>query len=417
MAYRIHEIEVTTALPRIALGAGEDGVALVVRRHGVPVGFVLEAVPPGAALEPHDVDRLLARADAGRLRPAARALRRVPARLPSLTIAVCTHDRPERLARCVASLRVLRASRWATALDLELLVVDDAPSTDATRALVVALPDVRYVRERHVGLDFARNRAWREAGGEFVAYVDDDVTVDAGWLEGFVEACSEHPDAAAVTGPVLPLELATPAQVLFERFGGFGHRFAKARFGPTRDGDPVYPCAPGILGTGCNMALRRDALRALGGFDEALDTGRPLPGGGDLDVLYRLVRAGGHVVVEPRCLVFHEHRRELHALRHQMWTWGLGTMAFLAKSYRADAANRARIRRRVVEWFGHRVKSLAAACAGRAVLPLGTLLAMTAGGIVGLLGEYDRSRRRVARIRREVAALESADDERASDTG
>lgn len=410
MAYRIHEIDLSTAPPRIALGADEDGVGFVVRRDGVPVGFVLEATAPGSVLEPRDVDRLLARADAGRLRPTPRPLRRVPARLPSLSIVVCTHDRPDKLARCVESLRRLRARRWAAAVELDLLIVDDAPSTGATRALVAALPDVRYAREPHVGLDFARNRAWREARGEWVAYVDDDVVVDAGWLDGFVEAWIEHPDAVAITGPVLPLELATPAQVMFERYGGFGHRFEKTRFGPTRDGDPVYPCAPGILGTGCNMALRRDAVRALGGFDEALDTGRPLPGGGDLDMLYRLVRAGGHVVVEPRCLVFHEHRREIPALRHQMWTWGLGTMAFLAKSHRTDPDNRERIRRRVVRWFGHQMKSVAAACVGRGVLPIPALVALTAGGVVGLLGEYDRSRHRVERIRRDVAARAGRDD-------
>lgn len=404
MRYRIHDIDLVMPLSRVALRDDEAGLALVVRRGGAPVGFVLEPAAPGRVFAPADVARVLRDADPDWCAPAVSPPQPAFARAPSLTIAVCTHDRPELLARCVRSLRVLRARPAAAFVALDLLVVDDAPTTEATRALVGALPDVRYVREPHVGLDFARNRALREARTTFVAYVDDDVTVDAGWLAGFVEACSEHPDAVAVTGPVLPAELATPTQVLFERFGGFGHRFAKARFGPARAGDPVYPCAPGLLGTGCNMIVRRDVARELGGFDEALDTGRPLPGGGDLDMLYRLVRAGGPIVVEPRCLVFHAHRRDHAAFRHQMWTWGLGTMAFLAKSHRTDRANRARIRRRIVQWFALRARSIAAACAGRDTLPLDVSLAMTAGGVVGLCGEYRRSERRVARIRGEVAA-------------
>ncbi len=391
-------------LSRVALRDDETGIALVVRRGGAPVGFVLEPATPGRVFAPLDVARLLRDADADWRAPVVPPPRPAFTHAPSLTIAVCTHDRPELLARCVRSLRTLRARPAAAFVALDLLVVDDAPTTEATRALVAALPDVRYVREPHVGLDFARNRALREARTTFVAYVDDDVIVDGGWLAGFVEACTEHPDAVAVTGPVLPAEIATPTQVLFERFGGFGHRFVKARFGATRAGDPVYPCAPGLLGTGCNMAVRRDVVRELGGFDEALDTGQPLPGGGDLDVLYRLARAGGPIVVEPRCLVFHAHRRDHAAFRHQMWTWGLGTMAFLAKSYRRDRANRARIRRRIAQWFAQRSMDIAAACARRDTLPLDVILAMTAGGLVGLCGEYGRSERRVARIRREVAA-------------
>ena len=402
--YRIHDIDLALPLPSIVLGKDEAGIALLVRRHRVPIGFVLEDLAPRTVLEPTDVTRLLARTDPRWLLSTPRPPARTPTRPLSLTIVVCTHDRTDRLARCLRSLRRLRTSRLAEAVDLEMLVVDDAPSSDATHALVAPLPDVRYVREPHLGLDFARNRALREARGAFVAYVDDDVVVDTGWLDGFVEACTEHPDAVAVTGPVVAYELETAAQVLFERFAGFGPRFAKRRFGATHAGDPTYPCAPGMLGTGCNMTVRRDVARALGGFDEALDTGRPLPGGGDLDMLYRLARAGGPIVVEPRCLVMHEHRRKLVDFRHQMWTWGLGTMAFLAKAHRTDRAARPRIRRRVAQWFGFRLKSFAAACVGRDTLPIGTILAMTAGGVVGLCGAYGRSGRRVARIRREVAA-------------
>src|SRR5690242_18264846 len=226
--------------PRVVLRDDEAGLALLVRRDGAPVGFVLEPATAGRAFQPDDVARLLRRVDpdsAGRVRPPTRA---AEAPVASLTIAVCTHDRPDRLARCVRSLRALRAGSAAASVEVDLLVVDDAPSTEATRAVIAALPDVRYVREPHVGLDFARNRALREARTTFVAYVDDDVVVDPGWLDGFVEAVVEHPDAAAVTGPVLPYELATPTQVLFERFGGFGHRFTKARFGAVREGDPIY---------------------------------------------------------------------------------------------------------------------------------------------------------------------------------
>ena len=94
--------------------------------------------------------------------------------------------------------------------------------------------------------------------------------------------------------------------------------------------------APEFSATGCNMAFRRDVLLEIGGFDEALDTGAPLPGGGDLDIFYRIIRAGYVLVYEPSYMVFHEHRESVSALRRQYYTWGLGLMAFVEKSYRND---------------------------------------------------------------------------------
>lgn len=404
MPYRLHDLEVTEPLPQLALAPTENGIGMLVRRFGVPLGFVLRALPPGTLLGPADIARALD--EAGLAWRAPRAPQPSPPlpRHPSLTIAVCTHDRSELLEACLRSLQTLRCS-----MELDILVVDNAPSDDRTATLVDGFPGVRYVREPHCGLDFARNRAWREARGEFVAYFDDDVTVDPGWLAGFLEAYAEHPDVAAVSGPVLPAELLTPVQILFEEYGGFGHRFAKIRYGPSLAGDPLYPCSPGIFGTGCNMTIRRDVLAALGGFDEALDTGAPLPGGGDLDMFYRLVRAGQPVVVEPRCLVFHRHRREYRAFRHQMWTWGLGVMAFVAKTYRNDPAMRPRLRLLVRRWFQHRMLAIVATAIGRGSRPIGVEVALTAGGIVGLCGEYRRSCRRVARIRADVARTQAAE--------
>jgi glycosyltransferase involved in cell wall biosynthesis len=416
--FRLATIDLARPLPSIALDEGENGVGLTIRLDGRPIGFVLRDLPQGTTLEPAAVARLLGHAErlalleerirrelldweaAGPERLAGTAIGALPRPVPSLTAVVCSHDRPRLLERCLESLVTLRARAASTGAALEILVVDNAPSDDRTRDVAARAPGVRYVREPLVGLDFARNRGLEAASGDFVAYFDDDVVVDPAWLEGFVEAWSAHPDCAAITGPVLPLELVTPAQIEFERLGGFGHRFRRIRFGPTLATNDVYPCGPGIFGAGCNMAFRRDALRRLGGFDEALDTGAPLPGGGDLDVFYRLVRARHVLVSEPRCLVLHQHRREYGQLRHQLWTWGLGFMAFVGKSYVADPSQRAKFRRLLVWWLGRGARMLVQRARGDDAPPVGLVLAELAGGVIGLCGEYGRSRRRVARLRR-----------------
>jgi hypothetical protein len=157
------------------------------------------------------------------------------------------------------------------------------PPDDATASVVAQFPGVRYIVEKCAELDFARNRAWVEAHGEWIAYLDDDVTVDRWWFEGLQEAWRENQEASAFTGLVMPLELSSPAQVLFERRDGFRRGFDKRRYAASLPENPLYPCGAGIFGAGCNMAFRRDFLREPGGFDNALDTGASLPGGGDLE--------------------------------------------------------------------------------------------------------------------------------------
>jgi GT2 family glycosyltransferase len=410
MSYRICDIEVTAPLPAIALEERETGMAVLVRRCGRPIWFWMEALPRGERIEPDALARRIsARAGAKLLETSIReelTVGRGDAEGPSdllrreadrLTIAVCTRDRTERLERCLGSLpRDVH----------EILVVDNAPSDEKARELVASKPHVRYVREPRPGLDFARNRALREASGELIAFVDDDVVVDREWISGLCEAWRENADAAAVTGPILPLALETEAQIRFESVGGFrggaAKGFDKIRWCGFFPGHA--PCDAGVFGAGANMTFRRDILIRLGGFDEALDTGAPLPGGGDLDVFYRIARAGHVIAYEPRCLVFHEHRSGLEALRRQYWGWGIGFMAFAAKSLRSDPSQRKQWLRLLVWWFGaYQATRLAKALVGRAVPTLDIVLAEIFGALGGMLGGYRRSVRRIERIHRELA--------------
>jgi GT2 family glycosyltransferase len=407
MPYSIVEIEVTRPLPAIVLSEAESGAAFLIRRKGKPIDFWIESLPPGSALTPGELSRRIASHTGARLLREnlreERADSDAPPEadgFPSLTIAICTRERTEGLTRCLNSLRGQDGNGDSRSGNVEILVIDNAPATNRTEELCRAMRGVRRAVEPKPGLDFARNLAIREASGEVIAFLDDDVIVDRGWLAGLAQAWAENRDAAAFTGLVLPLHLATEAQILFEKRGGFRRGFEKIRYhGPTLPGNPLFPCGAGIFGAGANMAFRRDILLDLGGFDEALDTGPTLPGGGDLDIFYRLVRAGHPLVYEPEFLVFHEHRRDLEALRRQCWSWGLGFMAFVAKSRRSDRSQARKFRRLVRWWFGDQIRQLARSMRGRYCLPANMILSEMWGGIVGLLGEYGRSSRRVARLR------------------
>jgi GT2 family glycosyltransferase len=401
--WRVADIDLDRPLEPLRLAPGEGGAALTIWRHGRPVGFLLVPLPEGS-LAAADLAALIA-AQAGpqvfeeEVRRRLDAAAPPPVRWPSVTIAVCTRDHPALLDRLLRSLEGLERPPGPP-VELEVLVVDNAPSDDATRRLVQARPGVRYECEPRPGLDFARNRAVGAAQGELLAFLDDDVTVEPAWLRGLLEAWAENPDAGAITGQVLPLACDTEAQVLFERRGGFRRGFAKARWGrECAESAWFHPCHAGSFGAGCNMVFATSLLRELGGFDEALDTGPPLPGGGDLDIFYRVIRAGRPLVYEPSMVVRHEHRRDMAQLKRQYWSWGLGFIAFVAKCHRTDPPFRQKQRRMITWWFKEELKQIGASLCGRHVLPPDFLLAELWGGIGGLLGGYGRSERRTARIR------------------
>lgn len=403
MPYTTIEIEVTEPLPTISLSDSDTGIALILRRKDNPMGFLMQALPAKSVLTPEDLAQFIAKEAGTKLLQESIRDDLIPtaslAHFPSLTVAICTKDRPENLARCLQSLLNLQTPD----LKLEILVIDNAPSDERTNELVKSLQSVRYVREPKPGLDFARNRALHSATGELLAFLDDDVVIDRKWLEGLMEAWAENPDAAAFTGLVLPYELATDAQILFEQRGGFRRGFEKIRYGQVLPGNPLHPCGAGIFGAGCNMAFRREILLKIGGFDDALDTGAPLPGGGDLDIFYRVIRAGYPLVYEPKYLVFHQHRREYEKLRRQYWTWGLGFMAFVVKCYQTDPIQRSQLRRLIWWWVKDQLQQLKHSLMGRHVLPPTMILAELWGGVVGLIGEYPRSLRRVQQIRRQFS--------------
>jgi GT2 family glycosyltransferase len=402
--FALWEVEATSAHEPLTLREGEGGAHVLVRHGSHPVGrFWLTRARHGSVIGPSMLEAMIAaHAERGIASLAERILPSGDAATLAITVAVCTRDRPSKLHRCLAALVALRDAR-RDARRIDILVIDNAPTNRATRTKVEEFPDVRYVVEPVPGLDFARNRAIAASDHPWLAFVDDDVVVDRCWFDRVAEAIAGAPDAGGFTGPVLPLVLETEAQLRFERAGGFGKGFETIVYGRDRPGDPIYPAHPGSIGTGACMVFATAALRSLGGFDEALDTGPPLPGGGDIDMFYRMVRAGHTIVYLPGLLVHHEHRREMKGLRKQYYSWGLSVMTLMQKNRRSDPAMRDRHRRMLRVWRGRYLRCLAVALTGRGVLPPSMPIAMLWGGAVGYVGAYERSVTRVAQ--RKAAAV------------
>lgn len=315
-----------------AAGRPYTAALALVRMEGLPIGTV--EIPMGdggvtASALGDAIRRGLVTETAGRHLPVPRE----PAAAPAISVVVCTRDRAASLADCLAALE--RQSHPHH----EIIVVDNAPTTDATERLVAAKRGrVRRVVEPRPGLAWARNRGLAAGDGDVVAYIDDDELADPGWLAGIARAFAVHDGAACVSGPILPAELDTPAQVMFEGFGGHskGRGFTPAVFdaGSHRRQHPLYPLPP--FGAGGNMAFDRRVLLGLGGFDVALGAGTPALGGEDTAAICDLMRAGHTAVYWPSALVRHHHYREFDDLARQVAGYGTGLGAFYARAVLRD---------------------------------------------------------------------------------
>jgi GT2 family glycosyltransferase len=360
------DLELSDPLPLLPFATWSDA-EVVVRLHGLPLGAVTVDLSVGEVRPEHleglavdlfarEVEAHLAADGIDDLRaapPDGGARHRCVVALepapppPRITVVIPTRDRCEALGSCLES--VLRSDYP----DFEVVVVDNAPSDDTTRSLVIARsvsdPRVRYERLRSPGASAARNHGARRGTGELLAFTDDDAVVGPLWLETLVAGFRDDNRVACVTGLTLPAGLATAAQQAFESYGGMGLGFEPRTYDRDRNraSTRLYPYTAGIFGASNNMAVRRDVFLALGGFDETLGPATPAFGAEDLDLFLGLVLAGHRIAYRPGATVRHAHRDEWGDLYWQVFTYSAGFTAFLTKWALSDAGVALDLARRV----------------------------------------------------------------------
>ena len=323
---RLMQLELTDPSPP-APAPGYQRARILVRRNGRPVGTVDLPLEDGH-LSPAAQARIRAEfATAGAPSGPAVAPSRADAQT-GVSVVIATHNRPRELQRCLES---LVATQYP---DLQVIVVDNAPSSSATRDMLHRNhPTVTYLREDVPGLARAHNRGLQHVRAPVVAFTDDDVVVDCDWVGNLAAQFSSH-QVGCVTGLIWPAELETLGQAMIEAHGGFGKGLTTRTFDldGSRPDDPLFPYTAGALGSGANMAFRTDVLRRLGGFDPALGAGSRGRGGDDLAAFLDVVEAGYSLVYDPSAIVHHHHRREPGDAQAQALNYGIGLGAYLTRA-------------------------------------------------------------------------------------
>ena len=231
----------------------------------------------------------------------------------ALAVGVATAGRPAALKRCLEALRA------GTELPAEVVVVDQHPDGQAREIVQDGGFDAMrmvYVAQERRGLSASRNAAFLRAISPLVAFTDDDCVPSPHWIAAVRAGFARTPGISAITGPMLPLG---PPQ---EGFEAVSSRTSSRREEYRRT------LAPWMAGTGANMALRRDWLERIGGYDERLGAGSPGEAGEDIDLIYRLLNAGGRLVYEPDAIVYHE-RQSLDRRRASRSSYGRGIGTFV----------------------------------------------------------------------------------------
>jgi len=120
------------------------------------------------------------------------------------SVIICTHNRADLLPRLIGQLRAQHYPSDA----FEIIVLDNG-SVDHTLQVIEQLAaepgvSVRYVSELHPGITFARNRGAKESNYPYLAYVDDDCSIEPDWLQKLMSGFDLDERTVAVGGRVLP---------------------------------------------------------------------------------------------------------------------------------------------------------------------------------------------------------------------
>ena len=214
---------------------------------------------------------------------------------PRISVVICAYNAEATIRECLdAALRLDYP-------DFEVVVVDDG-STDATGELVRGYP-VRVISTENRGLSNARNTGAEAADGEVIAYLDSDAYPDPHWLRHLAHTFGTT-GAVGVGGPNIPPR----------GDGAIAECVARSPGGPAHVllSDTVAEHLPG-----CNLAVRAEALRAIGGFDPRFHAA-----GDDVDVCWRLQDAGGSLAFDPAAVVWHHRRNSIRAYWRQQRGYG-----------------------------------------------------------------------------------------------
>ncbi len=226
-----------------------------------------------------------------------------------LSVVIPTHDRSATLRNTLAAL----GSQTLPRADFEILVVDDGSGPDERREVraLCASRGATLLEKPQGGLASARNRGAVAAVGAILHFLDDDVIPVPESLEQHLATHRAEPEPVAVVGALpFPPHVKLDAFLWYIERSGHYDLYKHARKYP--GGSPPMPPMNG------NSSIPRELFLRVGRYDESFRR----YGSEDLELGYRLARAGVRFVYNARAIGFHDHTKDFPRFCHDMETAG-----------------------------------------------------------------------------------------------
>jgi len=262
-----------------------------------------------------------------------------------ISVVICTKDRPDNLEKCMDSILA------SDSLYMEIIVVDSSktPFNIGKVRKIVEDRGGRYYYESRSGISFARNIGIENAKSDIAVFCDDDFIVREGWIKNLVKNHRDN-SVACCTGRMISYrddyisnlfegsmskDRGTRKRVFTKDNINFSSLLKNVRLITSRwlgDNAPV----PWSIGFGY-FSIRKSVTDVVGSFDETLGAGTPSLGGEEVDMFYRILRAGYKVVYEPNAVIYHDHRPNFEAVLKAAYDAGCSEGAFFRKYSRNDS--------------------------------------------------------------------------------
>ena len=216
-----------------------------------------------------------------------------------LSIVISTYNNAASLERTLKSVAVQDADKslW------ECVVVNNN-STDDTAERVAAFAkahsdiNIKLVDESQQGLSYARNRGIVESQGQFVAFIDDDETINEGFVSAYIDLFRNHGAFVAAGALKVQYENARPRWMSYYT--------EKMIANPLDLGSKITTISNTVMPTGGNMAFNRDVFNLYGTFDTNLGRkGGKLFGGEENDMFERVRDLGERIFYTPHAIAYH----------------------------------------------------------------------------------------------------------------
>lgn len=216
----------------------------------------------------------------------------------TLSVLICTYNRPDMLTKCLSSL-----IEGTNETPDQIVVVNGGDErSDQVVKLFIGKPgiDVKLIKTINKNLATSRNVGLSHCVGDIVAMTDDDAEVFPDWVTQMIRVHSDHPEAGAVGGVVLG-----------NNTDSLVGKVADAITFPSWSAPQYVRTLPGV-----NVSYKREVIEKIGLQDETLFRGE------DVDYNWRVQQLGYKVYFDPAIKVWHYHRPTLKGFLNQHYMYG-----------------------------------------------------------------------------------------------